>query len=61
MTHINKLVIKASLRGGETQKNNLNKTISPKEMMEKIEEIQEFFSEEIDRKIADYDRKNKNR
>jgi hypothetical protein len=61
MTHINKLIIKASLKGGETQKNNLNKTISPKEMVEKLEEMQEFISEEIDRKIADYDRKNKNR
>ena len=61
MTHIGKLVIKASLKNGETTKNDKAKTVSPKELMEKIEDLQGFFSEEMDRKIAEYHRKNNKR
>ncbi|MDG1747359.1 MAG: hypothetical protein P8I77_06005 [Bacteroidia bacterium] len=61
MTHIGKLVIKASLKTGETTRNSNAKTVSPKDLMEKMEEFQDFLSEEMDRKIADYHRKNNKR
>ena len=61
MTHIGKLIIKASLNSGSNSRTNDAKNINPTHLENRLEEVHQQISEEIDRKIFEYNKKSKKR